>query len=473
MQERIGSVSMMKDKKYDIIIIGAGPAGLFAAYELIDSGKSILIIDKGKSINSRKCPMLKGKTNKCINCKPCGIMSGVGGAGLFSDGKLNFIHKLGKTDLTEFMNETDARNLIDYTETIFNKFNMTGEIFPSSMEKAKKIKGESKRAGIDLLIIKQKHLGSDRLPGYIAGVVSELKNKGVEIIVDREVLDLIVVDNTIKGVVTDKGNIFSEYIIAAPGRIGARWLAKIANKLKIQTKQRGIEVGVRVEIPTEVSQPITDIIYDPTFFIYTDTYDDLIRTFCTNRNGFVARESYADFACVNGYANKDTKSENTNFAFLSKVVLTHPVTDTYKYGLSIGRLSSTIGGGKPIIQRLIDLKRGRRSTWERIYKSYIKLTFTDVTPGDISMALPHRIVTNVLEGLDKLNRIIPGVTSNETLIYAPEIKFFSVQISTKGRFETSIKNLFVAGDGAGVSGNIVGAAATGIYAATGIKKQIL
>ncbi|RKX72476.1 FAD-dependent oxidoreductase, partial [candidate division TA06 bacterium] len=433
---------MVKDKKYDIIIIGAGPAGLFAAYELIDSGKSILIIDKGKSINSRKCPILEKITDKCVNCKPCGIMSGVGGAGLFSDGKLNFIHKLGKTDLTEFMNEKDACNLIDYTETIFNKFNMNGETFPASMEKAKEIKGEAKRAGIDLLIIKQKHLGSDRLPGYITGVVSELENKGVEIIVNREVLDLIVVDNTIKGVVTDKGNIFSEYIIAAPGRVGARWLAKIANKLKIKTRQRGIEVGVRVEIPAEVSQPITDTIYDPTFFIYTDTYDDLIRTFCTNRNGFVARESYVDFACVNGYANKDTKSENTNFAFLSTVVLTHPVTDTYKYGLSIGRLSSTIGGGKPIIQRLIDLKRGRRSTWERINKSYIKLTFADVTPGDISMALPHRIVTNVLEGLNKLNRIIPGVTSNETLIYAPEIKFFSVQISTKGRLETSIKNLF-------------------------------
>ncbi len=473
MQERIGSVSIMKGKKYDIIIIGAGPAGLFAAYELIDSGKSILIIDKGKSVDLRKCPLLEGKTDKCINCKPCGIMSGVGGAGLFSDGKLNFIHKLGKTDLTEFMNENDARNLIDYTETIFNKFNMTGEVFPTNMEKAKKIRGEAKRAGIDLLIIKQKHLGSDRLPDYITGVVSELENRGVEIIVDREVLDLIVVDNTIKGVVTDKGNIFSEYIIAAPGRIGTRWLAKVADKLNIQTKQRGIEVGVRVEIPTEVSQSITDIIYDPTFFIYTDTYDDLIRTFCTNKNGFVARESYADFACVNGYANKDTKSENTNFAFISKIVLTHPVTDTYEYGLSIGRLSSTIGGGKPIIQRLIDLKRGRRSTWERINKSYVKLTFKDVTPGDISMALPHRIVTNVLEGLDKLNRIIPGVASNETLIYAPEIKFFSVQISTKSRFETSVKNLFVAGDGAGVSGNIVGAAATGIYAATGVKKQIL
>ncbi len=468
MREKTDIKFMMKNNQYDVIIVGAGPAGLFAAYELSKFNKHILIIEKGKNIAQRKCPILEGEVKECIDCKPCGIMSGIGGAGLFSDGKLNFIHKLGKTDLTEFMSEDNAVDLINYTEDIFNYFGMDGKVYPSNMKKAEEIRGKARRNGVDLLLIRQKHLGSDKLPGYIAGIVKYLTEHNVEFITGEAAKDFIVVDNVVKGIITESGNIYSDYVIAAPGRIGADWLAKIIRKFKILTKQRGIEVGVRVEVPSVVTNPITDVIYDPTFFIYTETYDDQIRTFCTNRNGFVARENYADFACVNGYANKGDKSENTNFAFISKVVLTHPVTDTYAYGLSIGRLSSTIGGQKPIIQRFTDLKRGRRSTWERIDKSYIKPTFLDVTPGDISMALPHRVVMNVIEGLQKLDKIMPGTASNETLLYAPEIKFFSVQVETNNNLETSIRNFFVAGDGAGVSGNIVGAAATGIHAARGI-----
>ncbi len=465
--------STMKKRNYDVIIVGAGPAGLFAAYEFSKTGKRILIIDKGKDIEERKCPILEGKVKECIDCKPCGIMSGIGGAGLFSDGKLNFIPKLGKTDLTEFMRYDEAVELIDYTEKIFNDFGMDGKIYPSDMKRAKEIRGKSRRMGVDLLLIRQKHLGSDKLPNYIARIVRYLVEHNTDFLTGTEVKDFIVVDGVMRGVITDKGNIYSDFTIAAPGRIGAEWLANIVKRYNIGTKQRGIEVGVRVEVPSVVTAPITNVIYDPTFFIYTETYDDLIRTFCTNRNGFVARENYADFACVNGYANKGEKSENTNFAFISKVVLTHPVTDTYAYGLSIGRLSSTIGGQKPIIQRFTDLKRGRRSTWDRINKSYVKPTFLDVTPGDISMALPHRIVMNVVEGLEKLDNVMPGVASNETLIYAPEIKFFSVQIETTNHFETAIRNFFVAGDGAGVSGNIVGAAATGIYAARGVMEKEL
>jgi hypothetical protein len=245
-------------------------------------------------------------------------------------------------------------------------------------------------------------------------------------------------------------------------------LTHVARRHGIDIRYRGVEIGVRVEVPCRILDPITSVIYDPTIFIATHTYDDQVRTFCTNRRGFVVAEDYESFVCVNGHATKNERSNNSNFAFLSKVELTEPVTDTLKYGQSVGSMATTIGGGKPILQRFGDLRMGRRSTWTRIGKSYVAPTLKDVSPGDISMALPHRVVTNIIEGLTKLNLVIPGVAADSTLIYAPEIKFFSTQIITNTRLETSIKGLFVAGDGAGVAGNIVGAAATGIIAARNI-----
>jgi hypothetical protein len=225
---------------------------------------------------------------------------------------------------------------------------------------------------------------------------------------------------------------------------------------------------VRVEVHNDILHDLCEVIYDPTFFIQTAKYDDLTRTFCTNKGGFVSLENYSDFVCVNGHAYRDRKSENTNFAFLSKVVLTEPVTDNQSYGEAIGSLATLIGGGKPILQRFGDLTRGRRSTWNRIHKGYIRPTLTNVVCGDIAMALPERILTNLIEGLDKLNHVIPGVSNDETLLYAPEIKFFATQIETSRALETAIPGLYVAGDGPGVAGNIVSAAATGLVPAKSI-----
>jgi uncharacterized protein len=250
--------------------------------------------------------------------------------------------------------------------------------------------------------------------------------------------------------------------------VGADWMGKLAQRHGLNYTQRGIEVGVRVEVHNEIMQDITGVIYDPTFFVQTKKYDDQTRTFCTNRGGFVALENYQDFVCVNGHAYMDKKSENTNFAFLSKVVLTDPVSDNQAYGESIGRLASVIGGGKPILQRFGDLKRGRRSTWSRIRKGYIDPTLNNVTCGDIAMALPERIVTNLMDGLEQLNAVIPGVGNDETLLYAPEIKFFATQINASSDLETEIQGMYVAGDGPGVAGNIVSAAATGIIPAKAI-----
>ncbi len=450
--------------KYDVIIVGGGPAGLFAAYHLTEYSKlKVLLIEKGKNPLERKCP--NHNLQKCIQCDPCNILSGVGGAGLYSYGKLNFIPRLGKTDLTQFMSMNSAQELIDKTEKIFTKFKMDGKVFPTNMDEAKQIRKEAKRFGIDLLLIKQKHLGSDNLPRYIADMAKYIQSKGLEIKTCENVVDIMEKNGHIKGVITDMGKYNAARVILAPGRIGANWMASIAQKHKINLRQRGIEVGIRVEVHNDIMEDLCNIIYDPTFFIQTSTYDDQTRTFCTNQGGFISLENYKDFVCVNGHAYSNKKSSNTNFAFLSKVILTEPVTDNQAYGESIGKLATIIGGGKPILQRFGDLKRGRRSTWNRISKGYIEPTMTNVVCGDIAMALPERILTNLIEGLEVLNFVVPGISNDETLLYAPEIKFFATQVETDSYLETAIKGMYVAGDGPGVAGNIVSAAATGIIPA--------
>lgn len=463
--------------KYDVVIIGAGPAGLFSAYELITKNKKlkVALLDRGSSVAKRVCPMNKNKI-PCQNCNPCAILSGYGGAGTFSDGKLNFIPRLGKSDLTKYMSESEAYKLIDETEEIFNKFKMDAEVYPSNMDEALEIKKKVAIAGSKLLLIKQKHLGSDHLPEYIDGICKYLEENGVDLIERADVVDIKSEDVNKHLVTYETGKksttIEGKNIIVAPGRTGAKWIQELADKYNIPYLSQSIEIGVRVEVRKDIMEDITNIIYDPTIFIKTDTYGDEIRTFCTNPGGFVAKENYYGYICVNGHALKDVKSNNTNFAFISKVNLTEPVTNTRLYGESIARIANVLGDGKPIIQSLKDLKNGRRSEWHRINKGFVEPTLKDCVAGDLALVMPHRIITNILEGLEKLDKIIPGVNNDDTLLYGPEIKFFSNEIETDNKFKLNNTNLYFVGDGAGKAGNIVTAAATGLIAARDILERI-
>ncbi len=458
--------------KYDVVIIGAGPAGLFAAYELVskNSQLKVALLDKGRRVEKRFCPMSKNKV-PCKNCQPCQILSGYGGAGTFSDGKLNFIPKLGKSDLFKYMSESEAYQLIDDTEKIFTKFKMDSQTFPSNMEEANEIKRKIAIQGARLLLIKQKHLGSDHLPGYIANFSNELEKMKVDLLENADVCDILKEKGGYKVIYNQDKEIMGKKVIVAPGRTGAKWVQALADKYNIPYLSQSIEIGVRVEVRKEILEKITNVIYDPTIFIKTDTYGDEIRTFCTNPLGFVAKENYYGYICVNGHALKEKKSNNSNFAFISRVNLTEPVTNTREYGESIAKIANVLGDSKPIIQILKDLRTGHRSTWKRINKGFIEPTLKDCVAGDLALVLPHRIITNILEGLEKLDKIIPGVNNDETLLYGPEIKFFSNEIITNNHFKLENEDIYFIGDGAGKAGNIVVAAATGLVAARDILKK--
>lgn len=463
--------------KYDVVIVGAGPAGLFNAYELITNNPKlkIAILEKGFFVKKRVCPMIKQGV-PCKNCNPCAILSGYGGAGTFSDGKLNFIPKLGKSDLTKYMSESQAYKLIDETEEIFNKFNMDAEVYPSNLDFASEIRKKVTVAGAKLLIIKQKHLGSDHLPEYIEGICKFLADKGVSLIERSDVTDIKTVNEeeheiTYLDPTKKEKSIMSKNVVIAPGRTGAKWIQDFSDKHNIPYLSQSIEIGVRVEVRKDIMEEITNVIYDPTIFIKTKTYSDEVRTFCTNPGGFVAKENYYGYICVNGHALKDIKSNNTNFAFITKVNLTEPVTNTRLYGESIARIANVLGDGKPIIQSLKDLKNGRRSEWHRINKGFIEPTLKDCVAGDLALVMPHRIITNILEGLETLDKIIPGVANDDTLLYGPEIKFFSNEIATDNNFKLNNDNIYFIGDGAGKAGNIVTAAATGLVAARDILER--
>ncbi len=446
----------------DVLIVGAGPAGLFAAHELSRSRAEVLVIDQGRDVSDRVCPMKD--RGHCLHCDPCQIMCGVGGAGAYSDGLLNLHPAIGG-DL-ERLAGGEAWSLIDEVDAAFLRCGASDQTLEPSEEDAEMLKRRAAAAGARFVPIKQRHMGSDRTPEIIARFKSELVQRGVKFRLKTRVEDLIVEGKRCEGVeLADGTKIKAEKTLLAPGRIGAQWIGTLLDRYAIEARYGPLDVGVRAEVPSIIMDPITRINRDPKFHIVTRRYDDFVRTFCTNPGGFVVKEEYSDFIATNGHSMTDQRSENTNFAFLVRLELTEPVENTTEYGISIAKLVTTIGGRRPVIQRLGDLHRGRRSTEERIARNTVENTLKDATPGDISMALPHRIVMDIIEGLEILNQIVPGVNADSTLLYAPEIKFYAREVEVDGGLQTSIGGLYVAGDGAGLSRGIVTAAATGILAA--------
>lgn len=456
--------------KYDVIVLGAGPAGLFAAKELSLKSIDILVIDRGKDIEQRKCPMLID--GKCINCNPCDIMSGLGGSGAYSDGTLN-IHPLIGGDLTQFLSLDEAWNIVREVDQIFVKYGDFPDTASPPEQEIEQLKRKAASFGATFIDIQQRHIGSDRSPALIASMKKDLELQKINFRLNTEISDIIIKDGRCLGVITRSGEkIEASYVVLAPGRIGANWVDELVQKHNIKAKFAPIDLGVRVEVPSIIMESIVRINRDPKFYIHTSHYDDLMRTFCTNYNGYVVKENYNGFVGVNGHSMQTMSSENTNFAFIMRLELTKPQEDTIKYGQSIAHLATTIGGGRPIIQRLGDLRRGRRSTPQRIKRNPVKTTLQESTTGDISMALPHRLVKNITEGLETLDKIIPGVAVDSTLLYAPEIKFYSLRLFTDSDMQSSIPHLFLAGDGVGLSRGLVTAAATGLLAARGILSKM-
>ncbi|MDI9394578.1 MAG: NAD(P)/FAD-dependent oxidoreductase [Euryarchaeota archaeon] len=455
---------------YDVVIIGAGPAGLFAAYELAGKKLQILLIDMGRDIDKRSCPMKN--QSYCMHCTPCEIMCGVGGCGTFSDGTLNLRPDIGGDLATLTGDQTEAWELVDRVDKVFLKFGAPQGVLLSEGPEIEELKRRAASVGARFIEIKQRHIGSDNSPAVIWRFKQDLVDKGVDFLIETEVHDLLIKDGECKGVILPEGReIHANYVLLSPGRRGCNWVSEMIEKHNIKARYGGIDIGVRVEVPAIIMDPVTKINRDPKFHIQSRRYDDFVRTFCTNRHGFVVKEEYEDFIATNGHSMANTESENTNFAFLVHIKLTEPMENTTRYAISIAKLATTIGGGKSVLQRMGDLRRGRRSTKERLAKNLVINTLKDVTPGDISMALPHRIVMDIIEGLETLNEIIPGVASDSTLLYAPEVKFYAMHLDVNRQMETSVKNLFAAGDGAGLSRDIVNAAATGIMAAEGIMKK--
>jgi uncharacterized FAD-dependent dehydrogenase len=427
-----------------VVIVGAGPAGIFAAQRL--SKKHEVTILENRSF--------------------------VGGSGLHSDGKLNFHPQIGG-DLTEFMLEEEAWELVYSIRDTFKNFGV--ELAQTDEEGLKKLETEASKAGIKFVKIEQNHIGSDHLPKVMELMQKRLEEQGVEIKLEKPAQEINVEDNKVISVENSEETYQTDAVLLAPGRIGSGWLIEQMKNIGVPMRYNPIDVGLRVEVSREVMDQVIHGYgcWDPKFHLYTPSYDDFVRTFCVCPAGFVVKEPYGNgLFGANGHSMRDTGSENTNFALLTRVSLTKPIENTTEYGRRIAQLANTLGGHKIILQRLGDLRKYQRSTWERLSRSYVAPTMRDVTPGDISMAYPRRIVTNLMEGLEMLDRVMPGIDSDSTLLYGPEIKFYAMRIQTNKQLRTSIPNLYVAGDGAGVSRGIVGAAATGLVAAKGIMENL-
>jgi len=455
-------------KSYDVIIVGAGPAGIFSALELTeDTGLNILMVDKGPNVEKRRCPANRGL--ECINCDPCQLLSGWGGAGAFSDGKLTLSAEVGGW-LNEYIGKEKLAELIDYVDGVYLKFGAPEHLYGTNYDKIAEIERRASLAGLKLIPQKIRHLGTEKC-AQVSEEMHKILNDKVEIRTRTEVKRLLVKNGQAEGVETAKGEkFFGKYVIVAPGRSGAEWLQSEAQTLGLKTLNNPVDVGLRVEVLASVMEELTDVLYEPKFMYYSKAFDDKVRAFCVCPQGEVITESYDDILSVNGQSYAERKTGNTNFAVLVTTSFTEPFREPIAYGKYLARLSNILSGGI-MIQRLGDLKAGRRSTEERIKRSLVVPTLKNATPGDLSFVLPYRYLADIREMLEALDQIAPGVYSNHTLLYGVEVKFYSSRLELSNCLETKFRNLFTIGDGAGVTRSLVQASVSGVIVAREIKKR--
>ncbi|MFD3155393.1 NAD(P)/FAD-dependent oxidoreductase [Haloimpatiens sp. FM7330] len=461
---------------YDIIIIGAGPAGIFTALEVtkLNSKLNVLIVDKGRNIEDRKCPARK--TGKCINCNPCGITYGWSGAGAFSDGKLSLSPEVGGR-LLEYFSEDKSRELIKYCDDIYLDFGANKEVHGLNNERVDEIKYEASKYNIKLVECPVRHLGTELAYEVLKKMYYHLMdNTNTEFEELTEASDIIVEDNKIVGVKLknkkEEKVVKAKYIIAAPGRGGAEWLSKESKKLNLKVTNNAVDIGVRVEVPNSIMDHLTKDLYEAKLVYYSDTFDNKVRTFCMNPGGVVSEEHYDDgkIAVVNGHSYSETelRTENTNFAVLVSTTFTEPFDQPIEYGKYIAKLGNMLADNEIMVQRLGDLVRGRRTNASRIKKSTTTPTLKSAVPGDLSFVLPQRHLVSIVEALKAFDNIAPGLYSKNTLLYGVEVKFYSSKFDTNDNFETPIQNFYTIGDGAGITRGLMQASATGVVVARDI-----
>ena len=451
---------------YDVMILGTGEAGIYAAYELALKcpGARVLVVDKGADIYRRQCPIVAGKTRSCVHCKPCATMCGFGGAGAFSDGKFNFTTAFGGW-LTDFLEPGEVLELIGYVDALNVKHGATTEVYSTATPEARALEREALKYDLHLLQARCKHLGTENNLKILTGIYEAIREKHT-FLFDTAVASIEARDG-VYTLITESGERLSApYLIAAPGRSGAEWFANQCKALGLELLNNQVDIGVRVELPATVFEHITDVVYESKLVYRTKAYGDQVRTFCMNPYGHVVAENVEGINTVNGHSYSDPalRSENTNFALLVSNRFTSPFNEPYRYGKHVASLSNMLAGGV-LVQRFGDLVGGRRTNDHRMGKSFIRPTLTAAVPGDLSLALPKRQLDDIIEMICALDKLAPGTANYDTLLYGAEVKFYSARIRLSHELETALPGFFAVGDGAGVTRGLAQAGASGVKAA--------
>ena len=455
---------------YDVAIVGAGPAGIFASLELCNAGVKVLLLDKGREIDDRVCPV-HNSSRCCALCSPCHLVSGFGGAGAFSDGKLTLSTQVGGR-LKELVGSEQAQTLIDYVDSIYLRFGAPPKVYGIGRNTAK-LEREAALAGLTLIPVKLRHLGTELCHETLKAMQNHLSPR-LEIRLGTTIRNIVVEGGVVKAVETGHGEkIGCAYLILAPGREGAEWLCNEAKRLRLSLDSNPVDVGCRIEVPMAAMEKLTSTLYESKLEFYSRSFNDRVRTFCMCPGGEVIMESTGGsepVITVNGIGYAQPKTRNTNFAILVSTTFTEPFHEPIAYGKYLARLANILSGGV-LVQRLGDLMDGRRSTQARLQNNPIEPSLKAATPGDLSFALPYRYLKSIVEMLQAMDKLVPGVASPYTLLYGIEVKFYSSRLKLTPCLETEISNIFAAGDGAGVSRGLVQASASGIVAAREILKR--